>query len=248
MSRWRITQGHLLRSSVSASAVLLCLAATHPLLAEVHYVISLANPERHLVEVTMEIPRGVDVHELQLPVWNALYQVRDFSQYMNWIRAEAFDGQALRLTQLNKSRWAISGAGRGARIVYEMFSNDPGSYGAQLNSQHAFFNLAEILLYADDLRNAPAEAEIRNLPANWKVATPLSPQGRGYTAPNYDRLVDSPVEIGNFEEQDFTGPCGKYQVVLDRAGEGAGGGAKSRKILAEMIPPLRRIISAASAW
>ncbi len=26
-------------------------------------------------------------HELQLPVWNALYQVRDFSQNMNWIRA-----------------------------------------------------------------------------------------------------------------------------------------------------------------
>src|SRR5215469_2918194 len=194
MSRWRITQGHLLRSSVSASAVLLCLAATHPLLAEVHYVISLANPERHLVEVTMEIPAGADVHELQLPVWNALYQVRDFSQYMNWIRAEASDGQTLPLTQLNKSRWKLQGAERGARIVYQMFSDDPGSYGAQLNSQHGFFNLAEILLYADDLRSAPAQVEIGNLQASWKVATSLSSQGRGYTAPNYDRLVDSPVE------------------------------------------------------
>jgi hypothetical protein len=36
----------------------------------------------------MQIPPGHETHELQLPVWNALYQVRDFSQYLNWIRAE----------------------------------------------------------------------------------------------------------------------------------------------------------------
>jgi predicted metalloprotease with PDZ domain len=227
--------------------LLVCFAAVRPALADVHYILSLAA-ERHLVQVTMEIPAGADSHELQLPVWNALYQVRDFSQYMNWIRAEAIDGQGLRLTQLNKSRWRLAGAERGARVVYEMFSDNPGSYGAQLNSHHAFLNLAEVLLYADDLRNEPSEVEIRNLQANWKVATPLLQKGIGYAAPNYDRLVDSPVEIGNFEEQDFAGPCGKYQVVLDRDAPDKGGGAKSRTILDEMIPRLQRIVSSASAW
>ena len=127
ISRCRMTQARLLRAGVSAGAMLICLAASHPGLAQVHYVISLANPERHLVEVTMQLPAGVDAHELQLPVWNALYQVRDFSQYMNWIRAEALNGQALPLTQLNTSRWKLGGAKQGAKVVFEMFSNDPGS-------------------------------------------------------------------------------------------------------------------------
>jgi len=55
-----------------------------------------------------------------------------------------------------------------------MFSDNPGSFGAQLNSHHAFFNLAEILVYADDERNQPAQIEFHNLPASWKIATPLA--------------------------------------------------------------------------
>ena len=43
----------------------------------------------------MSIPPGRASHELQLTVWNALYQVRDFVQYVNWIRAEDASGQAL---------------------------------------------------------------------------------------------------------------------------------------------------------
>ena len=70
----------------------------------IHYIVSLASPEKHLVQVTIEIPPGQNTRELQLPVWNALYQVRDFSQYMNWIRADA-GGKPLQLIQLNKSRY-----------------------------------------------------------------------------------------------------------------------------------------------
>src|SRR3954454_13929910 len=101
----------------------------------VRYTISLADPEHHLVHVRMAIPPGSDTRELQLPVWNALYQVRDFSQYMNWIHAKDASGRALPLIQLNASRWTISGSAKGAIVGYEMFSNDSGSFGAELNAQ-----------------------------------------------------------------------------------------------------------------
>ena len=216
--------------------------------ADVRYLVSLSNPERHLIQVTMEIPPGAGSHEVQLPVWNALYQVRDFSQYMNWIRAETANGAPLPLIQLNKSRWRIDGAEHGARVEYEMFSNDPGPYGAEFTPRHAFFNLAEVLLYADDLRNEQDEVEFRNVPPRWKIATPLRLEGSAYTAPNFDRLVDSPVEISDFEEQDFTGPCGKYQVIFDQGGEQADHERGAKAILAAMLPPLQRIVSSASEW
>lgn len=247
------------RPRLSCTAPLLCVerCGLHLLLfliaqfgsAQVRYAVTLANPERHLVQVTMEIPRGAASHEVQLPVWNALYQVRDFSQYMNWIRAENATGQTLPLAQVNKSRWKLSGTERGARVSYEMFSDDPGSYGAELNARYAFFNLAEILLYADDLRSSPAAIEFRNLPSGWKVATPLQTQGTGYTSANYDQLVDSPVELGTFEEHDFNSTCGTFRVILDRDAPGnSEEHAKSRAILTGLLPPLQRIVSTASSW
>src|SRR5947207_11131451 len=108
----------------------------------IHYIVKLADPERHLVQVTVEIPPGLPTHELQLPVWNALYQVRDFSQYMNWIRAADSSGHTLPLQQLNDSRWRVTGAEHGARIDNEMFSNDSVSLGADIHSHLSFLNYA----------------------------------------------------------------------------------------------------------
>src|SRR4029077_16015859 len=115
--------------------------------------------------------------------------------YMNWIRADS-GGKPLPLIQLNKSRWKISGAENGGRVEYEMFSDNPSPYGAQLNSHHAFFNLAEILCYIEGERGDPAEVEFRGVPSGWKIATPLPQQGSSFSAISYDQLVDSPVEIG----------------------------------------------------
>lgn len=44
----------------------------------VRYTVSLADPASHLVHVQLILPGGARSSQLQLPVWNALYQVRDF--------------------------------------------------------------------------------------------------------------------------------------------------------------------------
>ena len=206
----------------------------------IHYIVSLANPEKHLVQVTIEIPPGQSERELQLPVWNALYQIRDFSQYMNWIRAENSGGNELALTQLTKSRWRISGAENGGRVQYEMFSDNAGPYGAQLDPHHAFFNLAEILCYIEGERGNVVEVEFRGVPAGWKNATSLPQQGSGFSAISYDQLVDSPVEIGAFDERDFSSACATYRVVVDAEG--------AQAILAKIIPPVQRIVAAETNW
>jgi predicted metalloprotease with PDZ domain len=213
----------------------------------IRYTVSLADPQRHLVEVTVEIPPGRNTHELQLPVWNALYQVRDFAQNMNWIRAtkQDPDGGPIRLTQLNPSRWKLNGAEHGARVEYEMFADSPGSFGVQFTPHHAFLNLAQILLYADDARGQPAQIEFRNLPARWKIATPLAQTGDALTAQTYDQLVDSPVEIGIFDESDFTATCGTYRVIFDSDSRSI---SDPKATLQKLVPPLQRIASTATQW
>ena len=181
----------------------------------VTYTISLANPEQHLAHVQIMLPAGHPARELQLPVWNALYQIRDFSQYVNWLRARDRAGKALVVRELDKSRWQIEGTSDGAVIEYEIYLDSPGPFGAQINARHAFFNLAEVLMYTPDARNSRLTLHFSHVPNGWHIATPLKSADDTYVAENYDCLVDSPVEIGTFRETDFDESGAHFRVVID---------------------------------
>ena len=209
--------------------------------AATNYIVSLTNPEQHLVEVQVILPEGAAQRELQLPVWNALYQVRDFAQYVNWVRAKDRAGHSLAVQALDKSRWQLSDAQGGAVVEYQIFLDSPGPFGAQFNSHHAFLNLAQILMYPVDARNGPMVVRFSQVPAGWHVATPLAsmPDG-GFSSENYDRLVDSPVEIGMFRESDFDEGGGHYRVIAD-----AESGDYDMERITSM---LHKIVAAATSW
>jgi predicted metalloprotease with PDZ domain len=201
----------------------------------VRYTVSLFNPGQHLLHIRLQVPTGAAEQDLQLPVWNALYQVRDFSQYVNWVRART--GQ---VRKLDKSRWRISRAENGTLVEYEIFTDSPGPFGAQLNSHHAFLNLAEVLMYPVDDRSRRMVISFE-IPKGWQVATPLRNDSiRTFYADNYDRLVDSPVEIGDFAEQDFDEGGGHYRVIVD-----AEPGDYDRE---KIVGDVHKIVAAATSW
>jgi len=227
---------------LSFCVVFLALSSTSiAQLPSVAYTVALSSPEQHLVEVQVFLPAGAVQRELQLPVWNALYQVRDFSQYVNWVRAKDRSGKPLPVRELDKSRWQIQGAEGGAIVEYQIYVDSPGPFNAQLNTHHAFFNLAQILMYPVDARSAAMNVRFSHLPAGWHIATPLASSSDGeFSAANYDRLVDSPVEIGNFQESDFDEGGGHYRVIVD---------ADSADYdMAKIVAALHRIVSAATSW
>ncbi len=221
--------------------VFLLFAAVATTFATTQYTVSLANPEQHLVEVQITLPEGAAQRELQLPVWNALYQVRDFSQYVNWVRAKDQAGRSITVRKLDKSRWQIAGAANGAVVEYQIYADSFGPFGTQLNTHHAFFNLAQILMYPVEARNQAMEVRFSGASAEWKVATPLQslPDGR-FGAENYDRLVDSPVEMGTFQESNFDEGGAHYRVVVD-----ADSDAYDMEKIGAM---LRKIVASATGW
>src|SRR4051794_9933292 len=49
----------------------------------IHYTIAMPQPASHLFQVEMTIDRpSLTVVDLALPAWNGLYQIRDFSQFV----------------------------------------------------------------------------------------------------------------------------------------------------------------------
>jgi predicted metalloprotease with PDZ domain len=221
--------------------ILLVCVASIPASATTNYTVSLVNPDQHLVEVQIILPAGSAQRDLQLPVWNALYQVRDFAQYVNWVRAKDRSGRPLPVQELNDSRWRIADAQGGAVIEYQIYVDSFGPFGAQLNPHHAFFNLAQLLMYPVDARNQPMALRFDQLPEAWHIATPLTSASDGsFTAENYDRLVDSPVEIGTFQENDFDEGGAHFRVVIDAES----GDYDPAKITAM----LHKIVAAATSW
>ncbi|PYU38414.1 MAG: hypothetical protein DMG53_26690, partial [Acidobacteria bacterium] len=57
--------------------------------ATIQYAVFLDHPERHLFHVTMTIPDVTGEVIVQMPAWNALYQIRDFSSHVQQVEASA---------------------------------------------------------------------------------------------------------------------------------------------------------------
>ena len=215
-----------------------CAAQSPP---PVSYTVALSSPAQHLVNVQITLPAGPPQRELQLPVWNALYQVRNFAQYVNWVRAKDRAGKPLPVRECDKSRWQIQGAAGGAVIEYEIYADSPGPFGAQLTDHHAFFNLAQILMYPVDARDAEMRVHFAQVPAAWHIATPLaSSPAADFTAANYDRLVDSPVELGNFNESDFDESGAHFRVIVDAD--------PADYDMSKIVAALHKIVDAAVTW
>lgn len=208
--------------------------------ADIAYTLSIESPGQHLVQVQIFLPPGAAERDLQLPVWNALYQVRDFAQFVNWIHAKDRAGNSLAVRQVTDSRWQVEGASDGAIVEYQIYVDSFGPFGAQLNSHHAFFNLAQILMYPVDSRNSRMTIRFSHVPNEWHIATPLASDVGVYNAENYDRMVDSPVELGAFHESTFDEGGGHFRVVIDADPADY----DSTRIIAN----LHKIVSAATSW
>ncbi len=207
------------RRKLASLALLVLLCSCSALAAPpVDYYVSLAHARTHVVHVRIHLAGTSADRDVQLPVWNALYQVRDFAQNVRVVRAHNDAGLPLPVHKLDKTTWRISGAESGAEVEYDLFADSPGTWGAQLNLDHAFFNLAELLMYPTDARDSLMTVTFSDLPPRWRIATMLPllrAGGTQFTARNYDRLVDSPVEIGEFKEAVFEEGGGTFHVVVD---------------------------------
>jgi predicted metalloprotease with PDZ domain len=192
--------------------------------ATIRYEVSIAHPEQHLFHVTMTIPDVNGEVEVEIPAWNALYQIRDFSSHIQYVEASA--GSAKVLTEkVDKQTWRVTGRGT-VTVRYATYWDETGPFATQLNGEHAFINPAMILLYVPERRREEVQVALSDVPGAWNIATAAhattSTLGGVRTfsieAKSYDALADSPIEISNFKE--FTIPGLPVDIRAVVHGEG----------------------------
>lgn len=219
--------------------------------SKLDYTVTLADADHHRAHVTMTYDPETGGSQVQLPVWNALYQVRDFSKNVLFVKATSPSGEQLPIRQVDKTTWEFRPRPGWVTLDYDIVLDEPGPFGAQFNAHHAFFNLAEVLMYPVNGRELPISLRFEQVPTNWKLATALPSlnvpattlgvaEGRLLHAENYDRLVDSPCELGQFAETDFEQGGAKYRVVIDAD--------PADYDAAKIADALKKITSVETAW
>jgi len=175
--------------------------------ATIRYEVSVAEPEKHIFHVKMTVPDVKEELTVQLPAWNALYQIRDFAYRVQDVRARDTAGASLAIVKQDKQTWQIRGRGA-VTVEYAIFWDDAGPFSTQLNAGHAFINLATVLFYVPSRRGEASHIAFTGLRDGWSVAMALRPGENSVTfvAASYDTLVDAPVEIGEFQQFRFEAP------------------------------------------
>jgi len=216
--------------------------------AATEYFVSLADPAAHLARVSIRIRKSKGRLTLDMPAWNALYQVRNFAASVQDVRARDGSGGPGEVRNTSPSEWEIASPPGCVVVTYDIHLDSPGPFGSTLNANHGFFNWAMVLMYSPALRKQPVSLRFLDVPASWGLrdvhvlggAEPGRVSQVVGEAQNYDELADSPAEVGAFRQAVFQEDGGTYHIVVD--------GNPADYDMARLLEVLRKITHAAVDW
>jgi predicted metalloprotease with PDZ domain len=200
-------------------------AAAQPVPVDISFTVAMPRPHTHLLDVDIAIKRTVNGPQeelLVMPVWTpGSYLVREFARHVQDFNAKDAAGQPLKWEKSNKNTWrVITNGAREWHATYRVYANELSVRTSELNSAHAFWNNANLLMYPDGFLKSPSTVRVL-APDVWKVATglPAVPGQRNtFRAENFDVLYDSPFEVSNFKTLVFNVKGIPHRIVID--GEG----------------------------
>ena len=212
------------------------------------YFVSLADNGNHRAHVSIRFTQASGTVNLNMPAWNALYQVRDFAANVEDLHATDASGKLVSVVQMKTSEWRLDAAGPCLVAEYDIHLDAGGPFGAQLNTDHGFFNWAMVLMYSPSSRSQKMSVQLLDVPATWGLhdvnVMGEAPAGKVEqavgVAHNYDELVDSPAEVGVFQHFDFQEDGATYHVVVHASAGDYDGG--------KLEETLRKITHAEVDW
>lgn len=174
----------------------------------VEYVVTLDEPQTQLVRVTLRLrgPREPEV-DVMLPVWRpGRYAINDHAGAVQDVHATDGGANPLPMRKIDKSTWRIARGDADEVIVsYRVYCNEARLRTRHVDATHAFLSPSAVMMYHPPFRDESLTVRIE-APEHWRIACGLDPDPadpRTLRAPNYDVLVDSPIEVGEHDLIEF---------------------------------------------
>jgi len=199
-----------------------------------YYTVSMDQPSNHYYKVEFRY-EGVnsDVTDLKMPVWTpGYYMVLDLARNVVGFSASDGAGKALPFEKTAKNTWHISNSGtQTLNVSYYVFATRSSVAEPYLAENRGFISPTGIFMHVAGKLNNPVTVTIKPY-SGWKqVSTGLDPvegTANTFSAPDFDRLYDCPILVGNQEVLKFEckglphtvaietpGNCNRQQLVAD---------------------------------
>ncbi len=190
----------------------------------IHYTVTPIDPAGHVFETVLTVASPAASGQLlRLPAWiPGSYMVREFAKNISHMAASCA-GKPLALTQLSKDSWQAAPCDGVLTVTCRIYAYDLSVRTAYLDAQQALLNFSSLCLEAVGQVHLPCSLTLCAPPAinGWEVATSLPRAKRtknkafgDYAAPNYDALIDHPVQLGAQHWGSFTVHGAKHTVAV----------------------------------
>ncbi|MCS7310788.1 MAG: hypothetical protein NZ741_11265, partial [Armatimonadetes bacterium] len=197
--------------------------------SRVSILVRLENPSEGAFSIEYTL-QGIDSSALTIaiPTWTpGWYQTMPYHEGIRDLRAENERGDPLAIQPISHYSWRLeTGGAQTVRLRYRVLARDEGMgfFGVAVGAHHAFINGAAAFVYEMDSKQVPHVLRFQ-LPTGWQVATSMDFLARSeqrpfgdvrdtFTAPNYDELIDHPIQMGRFEVRDFRARGVPMRVVF----------------------------------
>ena len=141
------------------------------------------------------------------------YQIMDIGRYVRSFKALDAKGREVKTEKISTNQWKFDQPKKVRTIQYSIAEtwdtpvNEHKPYnmcGTSIEQDHALINGQGVFGFPSGMQAAPIEVKI-DYPAEWTVGTALDKNAKGnFTAPNYDRIVDSPILLGRLTKATTT--------------------------------------------
>lgn len=193
----------------------------------INYSLSMSQPWTHYFEVSMtlsniskirEIPQKAYV-DFKMPVWTpGSYLVREYAKNVEGFEATA-GAKKVKADKINKNTWRVySNGANEIKISYKVYAFELSVRTSFLDDTHGYLNGASIFMYVPQLKKSPSKVAITPFRGWNSISTGMKKvkdAENTFYAPDYDIIVDSPIEIGthkilNFEIQNIPHSVAMY--------------------------------------
>ena len=193
----------------------------------ISYELSMSEPWTHYFEVSMtlnEIEKNdainkKDFVDFKMTVWTpGSYLIREYAKNVESVKVS--DGKKdLKFDKINKNTWRVYGKNSKIIISYKVYSYELSVRNSFLDDSHGYLNGASMFLYIPELKMSPSILTIKPY-KNWNtISTGLkrvSEKDFTYFSPDFDILVDSPIEIGTHKVLNFKALGIPHAIALYR--------------------------------
>lgn len=182
------------------------------------YKIIIETPSTHQVRVQIEGKKesGEKTLDFFLPRWSpGSYLIREYSRHLSMIVAQTKNGERLHVNQLDTSVFQIDWTKNAHKkeddyfsLSYSVYCHELTVRTSHVDESHAYLHLPTLLMGVVNTYIEDPSLELI-FPPSWSSITTglkdisVKREAFVYSAPSYDQLIDSPIEIGCHETDGF---------------------------------------------